>query len=140
MIEPTNPGSTTGTQAPNAFEPQSDGFCLTPQYQLFGSDELSVHADAVAAMVGLPVARIAPDDAQRLGLTANDGVAIVVDGASVNCAAVIDSLVPKGTLGYTVGHPATLALQSGRYTRLERLADFCREPEVIARDGVAAHG
>ena len=140
LIEPSDTGSTVGTQAPHAFEPQSDGFCLTPQYQLFGSDELSLHADAVAEMVGLPVARLAPDDAQRLDLTQSDGVAIIVDDATVNCAVVIDSLVPTGTVGYTVGHPATLALQSGLFTRLERLADYCREPDVIARDGVAAHG
>jgi len=140
LIEPSDVGSAMRIQPPSAFEPQTETFCLTPQYQLFGSDELSVHAQAVAAMVGLPVARVAPEDATRLGLTQADGLAISTDGVAVNCAVVIDAKVPRGTLGYTVGHPDTLALQSGLFIRIERLPDFCRQPELIAREGVSAHG
>lgn len=140
LIEPSGTGAAADIQPPRVFEPQPGTFYLTPHYQLFGSEELSVHAEAVAEMVGLPVARLAPKDAQKIGLIESDGVAVMADGVAVNCALVIDPRVPEGTLGYTVGHPAALALQSGRYLRVERLPGFCRQPEVLARDGVSAHG
>jgi len=140
LIEPGDGSLAATIVPPSAFEPRLESFCLTPQYQIFGSDELSLHADSIADMVGLPVVRVAIGDAQRLGVTTHDGLAVIIDEVAVKCALAIDARVPEGTLGYTVGHPATLALQSGQYVKVECLPNFCRKPEVIARDGVAAHG
>jgi len=128
------------SDVPDAFERRQGSWCLTPQYRLYGSDEMSAYATPVAEMMtGAPIT-LSPADVESLALGAEDGVSIVIDELSVDCAVIIDPLLPAGTAGFVVGHPEMLNLRAGSYVALEKKPDFMRVPEVIVTDGVRAHG
>ena len=125
---------------PAAFVPKVDQWLLTPQYRVFGSDELSSYADAIKEMIAEATLTISPADARSLGLTTEDGVSVYVDDFTLDCAVKIDGLVPSGTAGFVVGHPVMLQLQSGGIVYLEKKAGFMRTPDVIVSDGARIHG
>ena len=126
------------TEVPAATEQQPDVWCLTPQYRLFGSEELSVEAEGIRELIGRPRVVLAPDDAQRLALGEHDGLLVTLGQCQIKCVVQLDPGVPSGTLGYIEGHPEMIGLRGGQSVTLEPLTDFSRPPEVIARE--TAHG
>ena len=127
-------GSLSAVTAPTAFTASGQGWTLTAQHKLFGSDELSAESAAIQAMMSLSEVSLNPEDAERLAIGEHDGVALNVGDVSVRCAVRQDAGVPTGTAGFTTGHPDTSGLFAGQVAALERIADLVRPPEVIARE------
>lgn len=125
-------------EVPGAFANEPDVWCLTPQYRLFGSDEMSIHAAGIRELVDGPTVCLSPDDARRLAVGAHDGLLVTLGHCQIKCAVQLDEGVPPGTLGYIEGHPGMQGLCGGQSATLELLTDFSRPPEVIARETV--HG
>ena len=61
---------------PRRFAPRPDEFLLVPAHHIFGSDDLSMHAPAIAARATEPYVGVNDADAERLGLAAGDLVAV----------------------------------------------------------------
>src|SRR5579871_6210164 len=67
---------------PPKFEARLDAWWLMPRHLVFGSDELSVLAPAVAERAGRPSLLLCPGDARRLNAEAGSLVEVSADGAS----------------------------------------------------------
>ncbi|WKT59618.1 NADH-quinone oxidoreductase subunit NuoG [Microbulbifer thermotolerans] len=99
-----------------------------PLYRLFGSDELSVGAAAIASVTDIPFAQISREDALRLDVTAQDIGQLQLGGESHTVEIRISDAQPPGTVGVPSGLPGleTLAALLPAPAQLERRSD--REP------------
>ena len=140
LIHPHDGTLADATALPAAFSPRDAVWWVTPQYRLFGSDELSAQSASVAELIARPQVSLSPADAARLNLTPHDGVAVSVGDRTVKCRVNQDAGVPEGTVGFIQGLPGNPVWASGEQATLERLPDFARPPEVLARDSEVAHG
>lgn len=140
LIEPKSDSDRVSYSVPAAFDPSTDGWRLTAQYRIFGSDEMSYHAPSIAAVSGGPTLVLSADDAIQLTLSSEDGVTLTTAEGSIDCEVEIDPALPKGTVGFVVGHKDLLNLRAGEIASLEKKPGLMRRPDVIARDGVRAHG
>jgi len=83
-------------QAPAAFAPRQDAFLLIPAYHIFGSEELSLHAQGVAALSPAPYLAMSPDDAGKLGVDEGQPVVVTVEGQLYELPLQLTDL-PAGT-------------------------------------------
>jgi len=96
LIEPENDGGVGYFRSvPPAFAARTSQWLLVPTYHIFGSEELSVLAPAVASRAPVPQVTLNPDDAARLGVGAGDEV--MVAGSSL--AVRLSPTLPKGLAG-----------------------------------------
>jgi len=106
LIEPISDGRPNfWDEAPAAFEGKEDQRLLVPLYHIFGSDELSHWAPAVAELTPKAYVALNADDAARLGLKENDEIQIALDGSSQRLALKIRPEMPAGTAGLPMGLP-----------------------------------
>lgn len=84
---------------PSAFAPSAAGLSVVPLYHLYGSDELSVRAEPVQTRIEAPYALLAPEDAERLRVQANDLVTLNLDGEAVRVTARISEACAPGVIG-----------------------------------------
>ncbi|MGH9407704.1 MAG: NADH-quinone oxidoreductase subunit NuoG [Terriglobia bacterium] len=108
LIEPgEGAGASAGSLTPEPFAAKSDERLLVPLYHIFGSEELSAHATAVAALVPKPYVAINGDDSARLGVKEGGDLVVNIDGRSVRLPAKLRSDLPAGLAGLPVGLPGT---------------------------------
>jgi NADH-quinone oxidoreductase subunit G len=69
---PTN----DAVRAPDRFRARADAICFWPVFEIFGSEELSALAPAVASRAPAPYVVLSTEDAERLTLTEGDEVEI----------------------------------------------------------------
>lgn len=91
------------TAIPAAFEPRAGEWLLLPQYHLFGSEELSRQADAIAQQVPRPYAALCPRDAEALGVVSGDEVQLELNGIAYRLTTRIRRSLTAGTAGVPVG-------------------------------------
>ena len=126
---------------PEAFQPSSTKLLLVPVYRVFGSDELSAKAPAIAELAGEPQLILCPEDASNFQVVDGDGIAItaadtnILDTSTVTLEVVVDSSMVKGCIGYTVGMWGTESLVAGSVVTLEKAIGWQRhQPQLIATD------
>ncbi len=101
--------------APPIPEPPAGaaGFIVAPLQDVFGSDELSARAPAIAERAPPPFAVLAPADAQRLGIDSGDGVRLRAAGQSQSFVARLDDAMHQGVVGLVQGMTGPLRLVPG---------------------------
>ena len=92
-------------QVPPAFAPSSDEWLLVPLYHIFGSEELSLSAPAVAELAPKPYLALNQEDAKRLRVQAGEQITIKLDGMAHSLPAQIKAELPIGIAGLPVGLP-----------------------------------
>jgi NADH-quinone oxidoreductase subunit G len=92
-------------EVPSAFAPSSDEWMLVPLYHIFGSEELSVLAPAVAELAPKPYVALNGEDAKSVGVEAGEQITIKVDGATYTLPAKIKTELPRGIAGLPFGLP-----------------------------------
>ena len=96
-------------QARYALPPQPappvGGLMLIPISQVFGSEELSAHAPAIAARMAPAGVRLTPGDAQSLGLCADNLVMCETAHAVLPRVVVLDPAMAAGVAAVTTGFP-----------------------------------
>jgi NADH-quinone oxidoreductase subunit G len=92
-------------QAPTAFAPSSNEWLLVPLYHIFGSEELSLLAPAVAELAPKPYVALNGEDAKRLRVEAGEQITIKVGGATYTLPAKIKTELPLGIAGLPCGLP-----------------------------------
>jgi NADH-quinone oxidoreductase subunit G len=98
------------TAVPPAFGRREGEWLVLPLPQLFGSEELSALAPAVAARAPRAALALHPEDAAALGLGA-DGVAeLSLGGAAVRLPVATDPTLPRGTAGVPAGMPGLIGV------------------------------
>ncbi len=107
LIEP-RPDATAsyGGGVPAAFAARAGQWLIVPMHEVFGSDELSRLAPAVAERVPAPYLALADGDAARLGLGEGDAVILELAGASLSLTARIGLGLPGGLAGLFPALPA----------------------------------
>jgi NADH-quinone oxidoreductase subunit G len=92
---------------PAAFESREDHPLLVPLYHIFGSDELSHWAPAVAELTPKPYVALNAQEAARLGLKEDEEVEVASDGSSQRLALKIRTEMPAGIAGLPMGLPGS---------------------------------
>jgi NADH-quinone oxidoreductase subunit G len=103
---------------PAAFAPRRDAWLLVPCYDIFGSEELSVLAPAVAERLPVPYLALHPDDAAALGVDADGEVIIQPGGSRYRLRVRLDTTLPRGVAGLPAGLPALQGLELPAWSAL----------------------
>ena len=113
-------------------ETESSGpWLLIPRYRIFGSDELSVVSDSIAELAGNAYVEVNPGDAQTLGLSEGDGLCL---GDNPALEVQLNSQIPAGCIGYTVGYDATLALVANSSLAASKAQNWTQPAQLIGTD------
>jgi len=90
---------------PAAFQPRDGEWLVVPLFEIFGSEELSRHAPAVAQLTPRPYVAVSPD---ALQLTEGQEVRVTVCGSTYQLPVRLAPSLPAGVIGLPVpfGGPA----------------------------------
>jgi NADH-quinone oxidoreductase subunit G len=123
---------------PTAFHPSDTESLLIPVYRVFGSDELSSQAPAIAEMSGDAQFVISSESAAKLEVVDGDGVSANINGVEVTLEACVDPSLAEGCVGFTTGMPGTESLVAtavGLIVSLRKADSWQRrKPQLIATD------
>jgi NADH-quinone oxidoreductase subunit G len=104
LIEPSSEsGWQYSTAIPAAFRPDPDEWLFIPIFHIFGSEELSRHAQGISQLVARPYVAFHPVEASRHGLKAGEQVKVVVEGTKLELAVVLRADMPRGVAGLSGG-------------------------------------
>jgi NADH-quinone oxidoreductase subunit G len=104
LIEPPQGGSGLYFTAPQrAFEARPDEWLLVPLYHVFGSEELSSQAPAVAQLAPKPYVALSAADAERLEVQEGAQVELNLAGTAQKLPVVVQPDLPKGIAGLPAG-------------------------------------
>jgi NADH-quinone oxidoreductase subunit G len=90
-------------EVPKAFTPRPDAWLLVPLYHLFGSEELSAQAPALAERVPAPYLALSPDDAMALGVGPGELVECGTADTTYRLPVRLDAALPRGLAGLPAG-------------------------------------
>lgn len=88
---------------PAAQNTNPDEWLLTPIYHIFGSEELSSHANGISQLVPRPYVALRSEDASRLGVNAGERINVTVADSSFELEVALRDDLPRGTAGLPVG-------------------------------------
>jgi NADH-quinone oxidoreductase subunit G len=122
LMEPARGGSTrSDAVVPHAFQPRSGEWLALPRYEVFGSDELSASAAALATRIPAASVALHPDEIAGQGWSAGDLLTVTLARAEVRLPLAADSSVPCGTAGLSrVGDGLSLPLPGWCRLRKDR--------------------
>jgi NADH-quinone oxidoreductase subunit G len=111
LVEP--PHSPRGAYfrgVPPAFAPRDGEWLLVPLHRIFGSEELSRDAPALAQLAAPAVLSLRPQDASSLGLAAGAVAEIRADAFALRLPVSLRPELPAGVAGLPPGLAATTGL------------------------------
>ncbi len=124
LIEPSlEPSWQYFSRVPEAFRRQPDEWLLVPIFHIFGSEELSRHAQGIAKLAPLPYVALNPMDASRSGVNAGERIKVSIEGALFELEVMLRADLPRGVAGL----PAGLSPAGGII-----LPVFCRLVPILA--------
>ncbi len=104
LLEPCADGDAAFTaEIPAPFERRRDQVLVVPLHHIFGSDELSAAAPAVAQRSPEPYVSLNPEDARTLGVEEGALVEIQLDGAPYRLPVRLSGGMVAGVVGVPVG-------------------------------------
>ncbi len=138
LINPGEGAKIEALSVPDAFHPSSNtDLLLVPVYRVFGSDELSSQAPAIAELSGDAQLVVRSEDASNLQVTDGDGIVVVIGANEAVLEVLIDDSMAEGCVGFTMGMPGTESLVSGigSTVSLRKAENWQRhKPQLIATD------
>jgi NADH-quinone oxidoreductase subunit G len=90
---------------PPAFQPRDDEWLIIPVYHIFGSEELSILAPAIAERAPQPYLGLNPDDVTRLQVHEGDELELRVDSMACRLPVRLMPALPVGIAGYPASLP-----------------------------------
>jgi NADH-quinone oxidoreductase subunit G len=107
LFEPvTNGGVAFFQHSPEAFQARAGAWLLVPLYDIFGTEELSALAPAVAERIPAPYLALPRADAAALHVGPGDTVACTLGSTTQRLPVHVEPGLPKGIAGLPVGLPA----------------------------------
>ena len=88
---------------PAAFRPQQEKWLLVPIFHIFGSEELSRHAQGIAQLMPLPCVALNPADASQSGINAGEQIQVSIDESVYELKVVLRADLPRGVAGLSAG-------------------------------------
>jgi NADH-quinone oxidoreductase subunit G len=111
LIEPAqNDDGAYFNEVPAAFAPRPGAWLLAPMYHLFGSEELSLFAPAVAERAPKLYLALNEGDARDLQVGPADEVELRLADTAHRLPVKIDLGLPRGLVGLSAGLPAVQGL------------------------------
>ena len=105
LSPPENPQERYFTEVPEAFEKREGHLLVVPGYHIYGSEELSVLAPAVAELATQAYIAVSPDDAGSLAVNGNGLAEVVFSNTSHHLPVKITPTVPHGMAVVPMGLP-----------------------------------
>ncbi|MGH9377543.1 MAG: NADH-quinone oxidoreductase subunit NuoG [Terriglobia bacterium] len=106
LIEPGQGSAAThASNPPEAFAARPEEWLLVPLYHIFGSEELSAEAPAVAELSEKLYVAVSGEDAARLSRKENDEAQVTVNGLTLRLPVQIRPEMPAGVAGLPMGLP-----------------------------------
>jgi NADH-quinone oxidoreductase subunit G len=104
LLEPRSTSKKTYfSTVPATVKSPEDQWLVVPLYHVFGSEELSRLAPAVAELVPKPYLAVNSDDSRVLQLTSGDEVELKVSGLACRLVVEVRSDLPRGMAGVAAG-------------------------------------
>jgi NADH-quinone oxidoreductase subunit G len=103
---------------PAAFEKRPGEWFLVPSYRLFGSEELSVFAPAIAERIEKPCLSLNTQDAETFGFEAGDEILLQTDTTSVRLPLALEPSLPAGVAGVSLGVPGMNWMELPQWGRI----------------------
>ncbi len=104
LIEPSpEPAWQYHSTVPAAFRPHPDEWLLVPIFHLFGSEELSRHAQGIAQLAPLPYVALNPVEASRSGVNAGERIKVSLEGSLFELEVMLRADLPRGVAGLPAG-------------------------------------
>jgi NADH-quinone oxidoreductase subunit G len=120
LFEPSQEG-TYFTAVPAAFSPRESEWMVIPIEHIFGSEELSLQAPAVAELAFKPYLALNAADAESLHMNGQDGdVEIELGGGKHRLPLKVLSDLPAGVAGIPAGLTAAFQEELPAWLRIER--------------------
>ena len=117
-------GSVTGyRKIEKTDKVKNSGYYVAPIYHIFGSEELSSHAAALATRIPEPYLAINPCDAEKLGIREGSKIEIKCGDTNLELPVKINDSLPDGSVGYPVGLPGMPHLDLPGYAELRKAGD-----------------
>jgi NADH-quinone oxidoreductase subunit G len=88
---------------PAAFRPEPERWLLIPIFHIFGSEELSRHAQGISQLVPRPYVAFHPVEASLHGLKPGEQIRVLVEGSQLELAVVLRADMPRGVAGLSAG-------------------------------------
>jgi len=121
LIEPAAAGVAQYAQAiPAPFVARTAEWQVLPFNHIFGSEELSARAAAVAVLIPAAYVALHPQDADVLEAAENSTLQVSLPGQSVLLPVRRRSDLPRGTVGLPVGLPGSPWFRAGATVTLAR--------------------
>ena len=106
--------------APKRFEPRRGEWLLVPLYHVFGSEELSRRAPAIAKLAPPPQLAMNGEDAAQSQLEAGELVQVTTNGTTARLPLSLDSRLPRGVAGVPAGTGALAGAELPSWGRIAR--------------------
>lgn len=90
---------------PLPLNPKPNEWLFVPVYQIFGSEELSSGAPAIAERIQPPFVLMNEKDAERTGKNEHDLLKFDISQKTIEVKLKIDSSLPPGIAGLSIGLP-----------------------------------
>jgi len=122
LIEPESRGQAPyGSGVPGKFAPRPDEWLVAPLYHIFGSEELSRQAPAVAERSARPYVMLSGGDAARLQAAEGSILELRIGGLALRVPLMVSADIPDGTAGIPYGPPEFRGIQFPAWSRIERV-------------------
>jgi NADH-quinone oxidoreductase subunit G len=104
LIEPPlEPSWRYSSAVPETFRSRADEWLLVPIFHIFGSEELSRHAQGISELAPRPYLALNPVEASLLGVKAGEQVKVTVEGSQFEFEVVLRADLPRGVAGLPAG-------------------------------------
>ncbi len=110
LIEPEKATHSFFTDIPAAFTRSDQKYLVLGLHHIFGSEELSRHAPALAERIPEPYVAIGEADATARGVNEGDEIVLRILGRQHKLRARIRTRLPQGVLGVPAGFPGLTGL------------------------------
>jgi NADH-quinone oxidoreductase subunit G len=107
-------------EVPGAFMPRREEIFIVPLYHIFGSEELSAEAPAIAERTAKPHVALSVSQARAMALEDDDTVLLTLPGSSLRLPVRIEPSLPEGEAGVPAGLPGLAGLELPRWGRIRK--------------------
>jgi NADH-quinone oxidoreductase subunit G len=119
LIEPSSDSSWQYcSRIPAPFKLKPGEWLLVPIFHIFGSEELSRHAQGISQLVPRPYLALNPAEASQLGVNAGEQIKVTVEDSQFELEVVLRVDLPRGVAGLPAGLPPLEGLVLPTYGKL----------------------
>ncbi len=119
LIEPSaESGWQYFSAIPPAFKGRSHEWLLVPLFHIFGSEELSRHAQSIAQLLPHPYLALNPVEASSIGVKGGEQIKVIIEDSQFEVEVMLRPDLPRGLAGLPVGVPPFEGIQLPIFCKL----------------------